>query len=204
MSQQIIQLSQIVVKEPKGREKFDFYVKEGITLTLILKITESTEMQLNVHLNGKGARAIIVGIILGKNNEKINLETQQIHEAPETTSNLLIKSVLRGSSEFNYHGGIRVEKLAQKTDAYQRNENLLLSNQAKAKSEPALEILANDVRCTHGATVSSLNDEQLWYLTSRGITKAKAEQILVQGFLRSAFDLVDVTDRDQLLQQLDL
>jgi Fe-S cluster assembly protein SufD len=84
-----------------------------------------------------------------------------------------------------------VEKKAQKTDAYQRNANLLLSETAYAESKPSLEILANDVRCTHGATVGPVSDEELWYLATRGIPKKQAESLIVEGFFKSALEFVD-------------
>ena len=92
-----------------------------------------------------------------------------------------------------YDGGIRVEKEAQKTDAYQRNENLLLSEGAHAQSKPSLEILANDVRCTHGATVGKIPEDQLWYLATRGIGKKRGQGLIVSGFLGSALVSIDDT-----------
>jgi Fe-S cluster assembly protein SufD len=130
--------------------------------------------------------ATITGILIGTEHTKQILHTMQIHTAPNTTSDLLVKTVLSDHASSFYDGGIRIEKSAQKSDAYQKNENLLLSDHAFAESKPSLEILANDVRCSHGATMGPINEEQLWFLTSRGISKKQAEELIVAGFIQDA------------------
>lgn len=176
----------------EGASAFQYDVGEGGNFTLLLlalgRVPSSVEA--TVRLVGKGARATIVGIVIGRGNSSFSLRTQQRHEAPETTSSLLVKTALTGNATFDYDGGIRVEKRAQKTDAYQRNENLLLSDQAHAESKPMLEILANDVRCTHGATVGHIPQDQRWYLATRGIGKDAGEELIVSGFLKSAVEKV--------------
>lgn len=141
---------------------------------------------ITIKLVGAGASAQILGFTLGKNEVNVNLETLQFHDAPKTTSNLLIKSLLKDRSSMSYDGRIVVSKKAHLTDAYQKNENLLLSSGAKAVSKPKLEILANDVRCTHGSTTGTIDSEGLWYLSSRGIREQEAEKLLTQGFFESA------------------
>ncbi|MBI5619949.1 SufD family Fe-S cluster assembly protein [Candidatus Gottesmanbacteria bacterium] len=186
---------------PEGTSRFQYIVGEGGNLTLLLlalgRVKSSVEA--TVRLAGKGASATIVGIILGKNNASLAIHTLQQHEVPETTSNLLVKTVLADGATCVYDGGIRVEKRAQKTDAYQRNENLLLSADAHAESKPRLEILADDVRCTHGATVGHIPEDQLWYLATRGIPSGKGQDLIVSGFLKSALDIVtDENVRNEL------
>lgn len=176
----------------EGASAFHYEVGEGGNFTLLLLALGRvpTSVKATVRLVGKGARATIVGIVIGRGNSSFSLRTQQRHQAPETTSNLLVKTALTGNATFDYDGGIRVEKQAQKTDAYQRNENLLLSDQAHAESKPTLEILANDVRCTHGATVGHIPLDQCWYLATRGIGKDAGEELIVSGFLKSAVEKV--------------
>lgn len=171
-----------------GTNECEFEVGAGNVLNLVLLANHipNADVILNVRLTGKGARAVITGIVMGSKEERISLHTMQEHRAPETTSDLLIKSVLEGRAKCLYDGGIRVEKTAQKTDAYQRNENLLLSGRAYAESKPSLEILANDVRCTHGSTTGPIDTEQLWYLSGRGIRPQAAEKLITEGFIRSA------------------
>jgi Fe-S cluster assembly protein SufD len=179
----------------EGKNTLEFRVLAGKTLNLFLFGAVSFDARLTVRLSGIGARAIITGICVGKRDIKQTLHTMQIHEAPETTSDVLVKTVLSGRAACIYDGGIRVARSAQKTDAYQRNENLLLSDTAYAQSRPSLEILANDVRCTHAAATGSVNEEQLWYLMSRGISQHEARGLLVRGFIQSALDRIPVGKR---------
>lgn len=171
-----------------GINECEFDVKAGGVLNLVLLANHVAEadVRLRVRLIGKGASAIITGIVIGSGEEQISLHTMQEHRAPGTTSDLLIKAVLEGRAKCLYDGGIRVEKSAQKTDAYQRNENLLLSGRAYAESKPSLEILANDVRCTHGSTTGPIDPEQLWYLSARGISQKASERLITEGFINSA------------------
>ncbi|MCE1254037.1 MAG: SufD family Fe-S cluster assembly protein, partial [Anaerolineae bacterium] len=109
-------------------------------------------------------------------------DTQQNHLAPHTTSDLIFKGALLGASRSVWQGMIYVAPGAEKTDGYQANRNLVLSKEARADSIPGLEILADDVRCTHGATVGKVDPEQVFYLLSRGIPQADAEKLIVEGF----------------------
>jgi len=186
-----------------GANILEFRVLTGKTLNLLLVGTGSFDAKLTVTLAGRGASATITGILIGNNNAKQSLHTMQIHQAPDTTSDLLVKTLLSDSAKCLYDGGIRVEKKAQKTNAYQRNENLLLSGRAYAESKPSLEILANDVRCTHGATAGPIDPEQVWYLSTRGVSPAAAQKIIAEGFIASA--LMRVSDKsiiDKLWQTL--
>lgn len=137
-----------------------------------------------VELNGEGAEANIVGIVMGNGDEQFTIRTLQLHKAPNTTSDLLLKSVLRDQSQIDYQGVIKIVKGAQKSNAYQRNENLLLSEKTQVESKPELEIEADDVRCTHGATMGMIDEEQMFYLTSRGLSKKDSENIIVEGFVQ--------------------
>jgi Fe-S cluster assembly protein SufD len=175
---------------PSGTSEWKYTVKSGVKLFLAFTSQSSCDTRITVTLAGAGASATITGICIGKGTTKQVLHTMQIHQAPETTSDLLVKTVLSGHAAFLYDGGIRVAHAAQKTDAYQRNENLLLSDHAFAESKPSLEILANDVRCTHGATVGPVDKEQVWYLTSRGISKKQAVHMIAKGFIESALDRI--------------
>lgn len=182
----------ILYEVPDGKSKREYRVNKDSFFTLIVTAIGVTNVDASiaVRLSGSGAQATIIGIVIGGGNADINIHTLQKHEAPDTTSNLLVKTVLFGKARCVIDGGIRVEKVAQKTNAYQRNENLMLSEGAFAESKPSLEILANDVRCTHGATVGPVSEEELWYLATRGITRKSGERLIVEGFFRSALDLV--------------
>lgn len=163
-----------------------------LTLILIGRNT-SGESTVRVRLTQLGAQATIIGFMIGQDHQKIKLHTTQRHEASDTTSTLLVKSILTDDASFLYDGGIRVESNAQKTDAYQRNENLLLSEHARAESKPSLEILANDVRCTHGATISSIQKDHQWYLATRGLTEEESKRLIVVGFFEHAIAKISDT-----------
>lgn len=176
-----------------SKKEYSVGSDESLTLSIVAFHPHTKEANYTVRLKGKGARAKIIGLVVGRDSNEFNLHTLQIHEAPETTSDLLVKSVLAGNAQFHYDGAIRVDRQAQKTDAYQRNENLLLSEGAHAESKPTLEILANDVRCTHGATVGAISKEELWYLASRGISDESGKKLIVGGFLESAIEKISDT-----------
>jgi Fe-S cluster assembly protein SufD len=133
-------------------------------------------------LAGEGAAGRMSGFYFADGNQHLDHDTQQNHLAPHTTSDLLFKGALKGQSRSVWQGMIYVAPQAQKTDGYQANRNLILSSGARADSIPGLEILADDVRCTHGATVGKLEQEPLFYLKSRGIPEREAERLIVEGF----------------------
>jgi Fe-S cluster assembly protein SufD len=133
-------------------------------------------------LRGRGAVGRMSGFYFADGVQHLDHDTQQNHWAPDTTSDLLFKGALVGKSRSVWQGMIYVAPGAQKTDGYQANRNLILSRTARADSIPRLEILADDVRCTHGATVGQLEEEPIFYLMSRGLPRAEAERIVVDGF----------------------
>ncbi len=133
-------------------------------------------------LSGQGATGRMSGFYFTDGQQHLDHDTQQNHFAPNTTSDLLFKGALKGKSRSVWQGMIYVAPGAQKTDGYQANRNLVLSNNARADSIPGLEILADDVRCTHGATVGKLEEEPLFYIKSRGIPQHDAELMVVEGF----------------------
>ena len=126
----------------------------------------------------------IYGLFIGKNKEQFKVETIQRHIDPESTSNLLIKGVFYDESKFIYQGLVRIEAGAQKSHAYQKNQNLIMSDRCFVDSRPFLEILANDVFCTHGSTTGKLNQEQIYYLQTRNLAKKSAEKLLIDGFIQ--------------------
>jgi Fe-S cluster assembly protein SufD len=133
-------------------------------------------------LAGQGAVGRMSGFYFTDGSQHLDHDTQQNHLAPNTTSDLLFKGALKGKSRSVWQGMIYVAPSAQKTDGYQANRNLVLDDQARADSIPGLEIMADDVRCTHGATVGKLEEEPLFYLQSRGIPRPDAARLVVEGF----------------------
>jgi Fe-S cluster assembly protein SufD len=156
---------------------------------------------LNVHLGGRQARheslsqlqapgafSEMLALTVADTEQEFDQRTLQIHQAPNTKSDLLYKNALRDKAKTIFSGLIIVDPDAQKTDAYQSNRNLMLSEEAEASSLPGLEIQANDVRCTHGATSSRIDPEQEFYLQSRGIAKEAADELLTFGFFEEVLN----------------
>ena len=139
---------------------------------------------VSVDLVGQGAEARVSGLLFAEHDQHLSYNTLQRHLAPRTTSDLLFKAVLKGSSRSVWRGMIYVAPGARHVDGYQANRNLILDPAARSDSIPGLEILNNDVRCTHGSTVGKIDQEQLFYLLSRGIPQKEAEQLIIQGFFQ--------------------
>ena len=142
-----------------------------------------TRVDLNARLLGPGANSDMLGLYFGDDHQHFDFNTSQDHVAEHTSSDLLYKGALDGASRAAFRGIIRVLPGAQGTDAYQTNRNLLLSPESRADSLPNLEIEADDVKCSHGATVGQLDDEAKFYLMSRGLSLIQAERLVVLGFL---------------------
>ncbi len=143
-------------------------------------------------LAGRGATSRVTGAYFADGEQHLDYDTFQEHIAPNTTSDFAFKGALRDHSTAVWRGMIRVEPDAQRTNAYQECRNLMLSPTAHAVPIPGLEIMANDVRCTHGATVSRVDREQLFYLMSRGLPRAEAERIVVRGFFQNVLDRIEL------------
>ena len=147
-----------------------------------------SRVDLNARLLGPGASSEMLGLYFGDSDQHFDFNTSQDHLEPNTASDLLYKGALDGVSRAVFRGIIRVHPGAQRTDAYQTNRNLLLSAGARADSLPNLEIEADDVRCSHGATVGHLDEEAKFYLMSRGLDGVQAERLVVLGFLREVLE----------------
>jgi Fe-S cluster assembly protein SufD len=137
---------------------------------------------VSLDLVGKGAEGRVSGLFFADGDQHLSYNTLQRHLAPWTTSDLLFKGALNGSSRSVWRGMIYVAEGAQHIDGYQANRNLVLDPAARTDSIPGLEILNDDVRCTHGSTIGKIDQEQLFYLLSRGLPKPEAEQLVIQGF----------------------
>jgi Fe-S cluster assembly protein SufD len=143
-------------------------------------------------LAGQGATSRVTGAYFADGTQHLDYDTFQEHMAPNTESDFAFKGALRENASAVWRGMIRVEEGAQKTNAYQENRNLLLSDTAHADSIPGLEIMANDVRCTHGATLGKVDREQLFYLMARGLSRAQAERLIVRGFFQDVLDRIEL------------
>jgi Fe-S cluster assembly protein SufD len=149
------------------------------------RVSRSTQYSL---LRQPGGEVAVTGLYLPDGRQHMAFDTLQEHIAENCTSDLLYQGALMDRARSVYEGTIRARPGAQKTNAYQSNRNLLLSGKARADSLPQLEIEANDLRCTHGATVGQVDDDQLFYLMSRGIPRDDAVRLIVEGFFQPSLD----------------
>lgn len=146
----------------------------------------------DINLTGRAATAEVNGVTFASDHQKISYYTQQHHKAQGTHSDLLYKEVLRDESRVIWRGMIKVDAAAQQTDGYQRSDALMLSENARCDSIPGLEIEADDVRCTHGATTGRVDEEQIFYAQSRGISEKEAMHMIVEGFFQQVYDRIPV------------
>jgi Fe-S cluster assembly protein SufD len=149
-------------------------------------------VELHAALRGPGARSDMLGLYFAQEDQHFDHSTRQDHEVPHAQSDLLYKGALDGRSRSIFRGLIKVFPRAQRTDAYQTNRNLILSRQAEATSLPNLEIEADDVRCSHAATVGQLDAEELFYIMSRGISRHEAERLVVFGFFGEVLERLPI------------
>lgn len=170
---------------------------KNLQVTLGSKFSKNS---IGSHLRGENALAEMLGIFFADGDQFFDHHTWQLHESGYATSDLEYKGALKEKSRSVYSGLIKVFEGAQRTDAYQQNRNLVLSRSARADTIPNLEIEANDVRCTHGATVSQVEDEHLFYLMARGIPKSEAQKLIVEGFFRPVIDRIPVEEIQDFLQ----
>ncbi|HET9014917.1 MAG TPA: Fe-S cluster assembly protein SufD [Thermomicrobiaceae bacterium] len=146
------------------------------------------------HLAGPGSLAEMLGLYFADGTQHLDHQTRQMHISPYATSDLLFKGAIKDRARTVYSGAIKVYPNAQRTDAYQANRNLILSRTARADTMPNLEIGANDVRCTHGATVGQVEEEYIFYLMSRGINRTEAVKLIVDGFFDEVIERVPVPE----------
>ncbi len=144
-------------------------------------------LRAEARLDAQGAESEMVAVYFGAHNQMLDFRTLQDHVAPRTRSDLLFKGAVEDTAASVYSGMIRLREDAQKAEAYQTNRNLVLSHGASAESIPNLEILANDVKCSHASTVGPIDDDQRYYLESRGIPPVEAERLIVLGFFDDVF-----------------
>lgn len=165
--------------------------------------SETVRCDYKAALKGENSEANLSGLCMLKGKRESHTNILIDHQAPHCRSNQLFKSVLDDVSRSSFEGKIYVHQAAQKTDAFQLNNNLLLSETANAFSKPNLEIFADDVKASHGATIGQLDKEQLFYLKTRGYSQKQAERLLVKGFYLEIIDLIeDETAKDSVLQTM--
>jgi Fe-S cluster assembly protein SufD len=180
-------------------------LERGAKLDWIYMATATAlgKQSLQVNLEGEGAEVEVRGVYFPTEGQKISVDTVQNHLAPHTRSNLLFRGAANGNGEAIWRGMIYVDPVAQKTDGYQSNRNLVLGEQSEIKSLPGLEICADDVSCSHGATVGRIDETELFYLQVRGIPLVEAERLIVEGFFAEVIEQIpDEKTRNRLGERL--
>ena len=166
--------------------------------------SDVTRADIRCRLSAPGAHVDMLGLYLGEGSQHFDHETLQDHIAPHASSNLLFKGALHDETRSVFRGLIRVHPGAQRTDAYQTNRNLILSNQARADSLPNLEIAADDVRCSHAATIGQLDEEEVFYLLSRGIPRKEAMRLVIFGFFGEVLEQLELQEiREEVVEAIE-
>ena len=163
----------------------------------------SCDVRLDVRLAGEGAEANIYGAYVCGGAEKVKIAVDMHHDLPHCSSRQLFKGIAGGSARVDFYGKIIVAQDAQKTEAYQENHNILLTDGAKVDTKPQLEIYADDVKCSHGATIGRLNEEEQFYMRSRGITLEDAKVLQMISFIAPVLEKIPETDRESVALQFE-
>ena len=175
-----------------------------IDMVLLVMPGVSCDVKLDVRLTGEGAEANIYGAYVCAGQEKVKIAVDMHHDLPHCNSRQLFKGVAGGMSKVDFYGKIIVAKDAQRTEAYQENHNILLTDGAKVDTKPQLEIYADDVKCSHGATIGRLNEEEQFYMRSRGITLEDAKVLQMISFIAPVLENIkDEAEREAVAQQFE-
>jgi Fe-S cluster assembly protein SufD len=169
--------------------------------TVVALGSQLAKVNQQVALTGAGAHSQVNGVLFTEGRQHLAYNTLQHHQAPHCTSDFLYKAALQDKSRTVWRGMIRVDRDAQRTDGYQRNDNLLLSEHARSDSIPGLEIEADDVRCTHGSTTSQVDEEMIFYALCRGLSRREATRMIVSGFFQKIFDRITIDSVRQALTE---
>ena len=176
-----------------------------IQFTFIQEGGSKSEIEIKTECLGKGSEIELRGLQNAKLKQKFSFKVHAVHSVPHTKSDLKVWCVARDESQSIFNALVNIEKGAHHTEAYQRNKNLLLSEKATIDTFPKLFIANDDVKCAHGSSTSTLDDDQFYYLQSRGIDLAQAEQMLVKGFLSQALDWIsDEPTREKIERALQI
>ena len=194
----------IIVSEGQLSRTVEVQSGQRTDMVLLVFPGVSCDVKLDVHLLGEGAQANLYGAYVCGGEEKVRLAVDMFHKVPHCNSRQLFKGVAGGNSRVDFYGKIIVAPDAQRTEAYQENHNLLLSDGAKVDTKPQLEIYADDVKCSHGATVGRLNEEEQFYMRSRGISLEDAKVLQMISFISPVLENIpDEAQREEIAAGLE-
>lgn len=177
---------------------------EKTEMVLLVLPGVSCDVRLDIRLVGEGAEANVYGAYVCGADERVKIAVDMHHDVPHCNSRQLFKGIAGGASKVDFYGKIIVAQDAQRTEAYQENHNILLSDGAKVDTKPQLEIYADDVKCSHGATIGRLNEEEQFYMRSRGISLDDAKVLQMISFIAPVLEAIDdLAQREEVAQQLE-
>ena len=175
-----------------------------VDMVLLVMPGTSCDIRLDVRLVGEGAEANIYGAYVCGGEEKVKIAVDMHHDLPHCNSRQLFKGIAGGTSKVDFYGKIIVAQDAQKTEAYQENHNILLSDGVKVDTKPQLEIYADDVKCSHGATIGRLNEEEQFYMRSRGISLEDAKVLQMISFIAPVLEHIeDKSQRESIASRIE-
>lgn len=194
----------IIVSDGLLERKIDVQAGQRTDLVLLVYPGVSCEVKMDVRLLGEGAEANLYGVYVCGGSEKVRISVEMHHDVPHCNSRQLFKGIAGGTSKVDFYGKIIVAQDAQRTEAYQENHNILLTDGAKVDTKPQLEIYADDVKCSHGATIGRLNEEEQFYMRSRGITLEDAKVLQMISFIAPVLENIqDEAQREHLAAALE-
>ena len=181
----------IIVQDGQLLRSMDVQAGQRTDMVLLVMPGVSCDVKLDVHLVGEGAEANVYGAYVCGGEEKVKIAVDMYHDVPHCNSRQLFKGIAGGVSKVDFYGKIIVAQDAQRTEAYQENHNILLTDGAKVDTKPQLEIYADDVKCSHGATIGRLNEEEQFYMRSRGISLEDAKVLQMISFIAPVLEHVE-------------
>ena len=195
-----------VIIVPQGQMVRNLEVDAGQKADMVLLIMPgvSCDIRLDIRLAGEGAEANVYGAYVCGGQEKVKIAVDMHHDVPYCNSRQLFKGIAGGTSKVDFYGKIIVAQDAQRTEAYQENHNILLSDGAKVDTKPQLEIYADDVKCSHGATIGRLNEEEQFYMRSRGISLEDAKVLQMISFIAPVLETIpDESQRESIASEFE-
>ena len=193
----------VIVSQGQLARKIEVQSGQRKDLVLLVYPGVSCDIRLDVTLAGEGAQANIYGAYVCGGEEKVKIAVDMHHDLPHCNSRQLFKGIAGGKSKVDFYGKIIVAQDAQRTEAYQENHNILLSDDAKVDTKPQLEIYADDVKCSHGATIGRLNEEEQFYMRSRGITLEDAKVLQMISFIAPVLEQIPEEEREIVAAHLE-
>jgi Fe-S cluster assembly protein SufD len=193
----------IVVSDGQLTRSIEVQSGQRTDMVLLVYPGVSCDVKLDVKLIGEGAEANIYGAYVCGGEERVKISVDMHHDLPHCNSRQLFKGIAGGTSRVDFYGKIIVAKDAQRTEAYQENHNVLLTDGAKVDTKPQLEIYADDVKCSHGATIGRLNEEEQFYMRSRGISLEDAKVLQMISFIAPVLENIPEVEREGVMIQFE-